>query len=57
MGEKPCCGAAAARKIKQLNIEGIPVGLSQLDEVMDEVGSKNLSTEAEIGDLLLKKIM
>jgi len=57
MAEKPCCAAAAARKIKQLNVNGIPVGLYQLDEVMDEVGSKGLPSEEEIGNALIKKIM
>jgi len=57
MAEKPCCAAAAARKIKQLNVSGTPIGLYQLDEVMDEVRSKGLPSEGEIGDALLKKIM
>ncbi|MCK7582422.1 MAG: hypothetical protein MZV65_47100 [Chromatiales bacterium] len=33
------------------------VGLYQLDEVLDEVCSKGLPSEGEIGDALLKKIM
>lgn len=57
MTEKPCCAEAAARRIKQLNVNGKPVGLYQLDEVMDEVRSMGLPGEKEIGDALLKKIM
>lgn len=57
MAEKPCCAEATARKIKRLNVNGIPVGLYQLDEVMGEVRSMGLPGEKEIGDTLLKKIM
>jgi hypothetical protein len=55
--EKPCCAAVAARKIKQIKVNGIPVGLSQLDEVFAEVESMGLANEEEVGKKLLKRIM
>jgi hypothetical protein len=56
MTDKPCCAEAAARKIKHLMIDGIPIGLSQLDEIMDEIKRMGLQSENEIGDALLKKV-
>ncbi len=56
MEDKPCCAEAAARKTKQLVIGGLPVGLSRLDEVMDEIRAIGLRNEVEIGDALLKKV-
>lgn len=57
MEEKPCCAAAVARKIKQIKVNGLPVGLSQLDEVFAEVESLGLTNEEEIKEKLLKRIM
>lgn len=57
MAEKPCCAAAAARKIRQIDVNGIPVGLYQLDEVLAEVLTCGLTDEQQIGDKLLKRIM
>jgi hypothetical protein len=56
MEEKPCCPEAAARMTKRLAIEGIPVGLAKLDEVMTEVKRLKLPGDSEIGEALLKKI-
>jgi len=56
MGDKPCCAEAAARKIKQLMVNGCTIGFSQLDEVMDEVKAMGLQSDAEIGEALLKKV-
>ncbi len=56
MDEKPCCTAAATRKIKQLTIGGRSVGIDHLDEVMEEVRAMHLQSSAQIGDALLKKV-
>ena len=56
MEDKPCCAEAAARKTKHLMIDGSPIGLFQLDEVMDEIKKMGLHGETEIGDALLKRI-
>ncbi len=36
----PCCAADALRRIKQLNINGIPTGLCMLDECIAEVNNR-----------------
>jgi hypothetical protein len=56
MEDKPCCAEAAARKIKHLMVGGSPVGVSRLDEVMSEINTMGLESDAEIGEALLKKI-
>ena len=56
MEDIPCCAEAAARKIKHLMVGGSPVGLSRLDEVMGEINTMGLKSDAEIGEALLKKI-
>jgi hypothetical protein len=56
MEDKPCCVEAAARKTKQLVINGIPIGLSQLEEVIGVVMIMGLESDTEIGDTLLKRI-
>jgi len=56
LGKKPCCAAAEARKIQQLVINNVPVGLYQLDEIMDEVKVIDGLSDDEIGDILLKRI-
>ncbi len=54
MDEKPCCSAAAARKVKQIVIRGNLVGIAHLDETIDEVESMRLRGDDEVGDALLK---
>ena len=56
MTDKPCCAEAAARNTKHLVIDGNPIGLSQLDEIMDEIKKMGLQSETEIGDALLKRV-
>ena len=56
MEDKPCCAEAAARKTKRLTIDGCSIGLSQLDEIMGEIGAMGLRSDAEIGEALLKRI-
>lgn len=56
LAERPCCAAAAARMIKQINVNGCSIGLSHLDEVMNEIKAMGLQNDAEIGEILLKRI-
>lgn len=55
MSEKPCCPAAAKRKIIQLMIGDHPVGLSHLDEIMILVRSMDLKNDDEIGEALIRQ--
>lgn len=57
MADKPCCAAGAARKIKQIVVDGMPIGLYQLDETMAAIASLGLTNEEEVGHKLLKQIM
>lgn len=57
MVEKPCCAASAVRRTKRIEINGMQIGLYQLEEVMAEVRSLRLEDEDAIGDALLKRIM
>ncbi len=54
--EKPCCPAAAVRKIRRIDIKGIEVGIAQLDEVIEKVAALGLTNEEEIDMALLKEI-
>lgn len=56
MLEKVCCPAAAARRVKQLNIDGNLVGITQLDTIIQEVLALGLNTEKEIRKELLTRL-
>lgn len=50
-----CCASSAARKVRQLNIRGEMTGISQLDEIIEEVSGMGLENDAETGEALLKR--
>ena len=52
----PCCMADAARKVKKLDIGGILVGISQLDQVIQEVIELRLEDEKKIKRELLYRV-
>jgi hypothetical protein len=54
--EKPCCEAEALRRIRQVNVGGIVVGISMLDNILSEVKALNLTGEKEVGEELLKRV-
>lgn len=53
--DKPCCAAAAARKIRKLVIGGREIGIAQLDEIIAKVRAMGLEDDAA-GDVLLKEV-
>lgn len=53
--DKPCCAAAAARKIRKLVIGGREIGIAQLDEIIAKVRALGLEGDAA-GDALLKEV-
>jgi len=55
MDAKPCCASSAALKARQLKIGNEPVGITRLDEIIEEVSDMNLVSEVEIGEALLKR--
>ncbi|MDH7593141.1 MAG: hypothetical protein QHG99_02145 [Methanomicrobiales archaeon] len=54
--EKPCCAADALRRIRQIEIGGIVVGIAMLDSIIEEVNGLNLAKGDEIADELLKRV-
>ncbi|HOJ95372.1 MAG TPA: hypothetical protein PK024_00820 [Methanospirillum sp.] len=55
-GDKPCCPADALRRIKMIPVNGIPTGITMLDEIISEVKEMNLTSEQQIKEILLKKV-
>lgn len=54
--EKPCCAAEALRRIRQVEVGGIGVGLAMLDEIIDEVSAMHLAGKDAIADELLEHV-
>jgi hypothetical protein len=53
---KPCCAADALRRIRQVTINGIPTGITMLDECIAEVKKQDLKSEPEIQAALIKRV-
>jgi hypothetical protein len=56
VGEKPCCAAEALRRIRQVDVGGVVVGIVMLDTIIEEVTAMNLAGEKETGDELMKRV-
>jgi len=54
--DRPCCVAEAMRRIRQIEVGGIVVGLAMLDDSIDEVREMHLDGADRIADELLKQI-
>lgn len=54
--KKPCCAAEALRRIRQVEIGGIMVGLAMLDEIIDEVQGVHLTGNEAIAEALLEQV-
>ncbi|OPY43918.1 MAG: hypothetical protein A4E42_01190 [Methanoregulaceae archaeon PtaU1.Bin222] len=54
--DKPCCTAEALRRIRQVDVGGITVGLAMLDDIIDEVQGLHLASKDAIGEELLKRV-
>jgi hypothetical protein len=52
----PCCAADALRRIRQIPINGIPTGICMLEESIAAVKEKDLTSDSEIREALMKKI-
>ena len=56
-GEKPCCPAAAARMVKKLVLpDGFQVGISNLENILNEVANLKLADNEAIKKELLKRV-
>ena len=53
---KPCCAADALRRIRQITINGLPTGITMLDESIAAVRVQNLTSDPAIREALLKRV-
>lgn len=53
--KETCCTSSAARKVRQLKIGDDLIGISQLDEMIEEVLGMGLESDVEIGESLLRR--
>ncbi len=56
MADKPCCAADALRRIRQINVNGIPTGITMLEESICEVKELGFTDEREIREALMKRV-
>ncbi len=54
--DKPCCPADALRRIRMIPVNGIPTGITMLDEIIAEVKEMKLTSVQQIKETLLKKV-
>ncbi|PWR70948.1 hypothetical protein [Methanospirillum lacunae] len=52
----PCCQADALRQIKMVPVNGVPTGITMLDEIIAEVKEMNLPSDQQIRENLLKRV-
>ncbi|QYZ79172.1 hypothetical protein E2N92_06855 [Methanofollis formosanus] len=53
--DKPCCAAEALRRIRQVDVGGIVVGLSMLDKVIADVEALEITSESGLTEELVKR--
>ncbi|MCK8518266.1 hypothetical protein [Methanoculleus sp. 7T] len=54
--EKPCCAAEALRRVRRIEVGGVVVGLTMLDDILADTVAFNLSGETAIGDELMRQV-
>lgn len=52
----PCCQQDTIQQIRMVTINGIPTGITMLDEVISEVKEMSLPSDQLIREMLLKKV-
>jgi hypothetical protein len=55
MDEEACCPASVVRKIRKVGINGLEVGIAQLDETIGKAAAMGLSDEQDTGRALMKE--
>jgi hypothetical protein len=53
--DKPCCAAAAARRVRKVLIGNQEIGIAQLDEIMAKVSARGLDGDV-LGRTLLREV-
>ncbi|GAB7016452.1 hypothetical protein [Methanogenium cariaci] len=52
----PCCAAEAMRRIRQISVGDTVVGLSMLEQVIEDVADADLSQDTKIRSELLRQV-
>jgi len=52
----PCCQADTLRQIRMVPVNGIPTGITMLDEIIVEINEMNLLSEQQIREALRRKV-
>ena len=56
MGEdKPCCPAAAARRVRRIWVGGYQVGIAEMGRISEEVRAMGLEEDDAIADALVER--
>ena len=53
---RPCCAADALLRIRQIPVNGIPTGITLLDECIADVKMQDLKSEPEIKAALIRRV-
>jgi len=53
--KETCCASSAAHKVRRLKIGDDLTGISQLDEMIEEVSGMGLVSDVEIGEALFRR--
>jgi len=53
---KPCCPADALRRIRQITINGLPTGITMLDDSIAYVKAQVPTSDSAIREALLKRV-
>ncbi len=53
---KPCCPEDALRRIRQVTINGLPTGITMLDESIANVKAQGLTSDSAIRKALMKRV-
>ncbi len=56
MADKPCCAADALRRIRQINVNGIPTGITMLEESITAMKELGFTDDREIREALMKRV-
>ena len=53
--EKPCCPAAAGRRVRRIWVGGYQVGIAEMDRIVEEVHAMGLDEDDAIADALVER--
>jgi hypothetical protein len=54
--DRPCCANEALRRVKIIQINGVPTGIVMLEKIFEEVREMKITDETRIREALLEKV-